>query len=133
MEKNNKSFLDLAKIYFEKHKETAKNDLDKNYKEIESILSPMKETLKKMDENTKRIEKERDKAYYSLTKQVDTLIQSENLLRLETNNLVKALQSPNIRGSWGQIHLKRVVELSGMLNRCDFFEQKTKIHDDKVF
>lgn len=132
MEKNNRSFLDLAKIYFERHQVDAKNDLQKGYKEISSILNPLQETLKKMEENTKKIEKERDQAYGSLTKQVEGLILSENLLRKETQNLAKALQSPNIRGSWGQVHLKRVVELSGMLNRCDFFEQKTAFNEDKI-
>ena len=133
MEKNNRSFFELASTYFDKHREGAKEDLKEKQKEIESILNPIKQTLKELEEHTKEIENKRLSSYSSLTKQVDSLQETQIALQGETSNLVKALKSPNIRGAWGQIHLRRVVELSGMLNNCDFFEQKSFSDDDKTY
>lgn len=133
LEKSNKSFMDLASTYFEKYKEGAKGELLERQRSIESVLDPIKESLKKLDENNKEIEKQRTAAYSLLSEQVSSLKESEYLLRTETANLVKALKSPNIRGAWGQIHLRRVVELAGMLDNCDFFEQQTVSSEDKSY
>jgi len=133
MEKNNKSFLELAQIYFEKNQNEAKNEIEKKCLDIKSLIDPIKESLKKIDENTKEIEKDRISSFSSLKKQIEGMVQTENLLREETQNLKNALKSPNVKGSWGQIHLRRVVELTGMLNRCDFFEQESKISYGRVY
>lgn len=125
MEKNNRSFLDLATSVLDKYQESAKGDIESRSKTMEALLKPVKEQMAKIDEQNRELERRREGAYASLHKQISSLIESEKGLRSETANLVRALRSPNVRGSWGQLHLRRVVELSGMLNNCDFYEQKT--------
>lgn len=131
--KNNLAFMDLAKANFDKYQEGFKNDIEMKQKQLEAILAPVKESIEKIDNYTKDVEKQRHGAYSSLNKQIEMLIESENYLRQETANLANALKSPNIRGSWGQIHLKRVLELTGLLNYCDFYEQQTTIKEDKAY
>lgn len=118
MEKNSRSFLDLAKMSMEKFQEGAKADLDQRQKSID-------ETLKKIDLQQRELEKKREGAYAALTQQIEGMLSSEKDLRRETAHLVQALRAPQMRGSWGEIHLRRVVEMAGLLNHCDFFEQKT--------
>ncbi len=132
-QQNNRSFLDLAKITLDKYQEGLKGEFDNKQKSIESLLNPVKESLNKIDEYSRQIEKQREGAYSALNKQLENLIVTENNLRSETSNLVKALRSPNVRGSWGQIHLRRVVELAGMLNNCDFFEQASAVGEDRSY
>lgn len=132
-QKTNENFFNLAKTYFEKHDIGAQKELDERQKSIESALNPIRESLRQLSDHNREIEKQRSSAYGSLCKQVESLAQSENLLRNETYNLVKALKSPSIRGAWGQIHLRRVIELSGLLNHCDFFEQKTALNEEKAY
>jgi DNA recombination protein RmuC len=132
MERNNRSFLDLANVVLEKHHQKAEGDLEGRKKEIEVILAPLKESLEKLEKTQKELEKQREGAYGSLTKQMELLLQSENLLRTETALLSRSLHTPHIRGSWGQMHLQRVVELSGMLEHCDFAQQVTVKEDEKI-
>ena len=129
LEKNNRSFLDLAKTSLEKFQEGAKGDLDKRQTAIVEMLSPVKESLHKLDQGMRQIEKERKGDQESLKVQIHSLFENEKVLKQETSNLVKALRSPLTRGRWGEIQLKRVVELAGMLNHCDFFEQQQEIGD----
>lgn len=103
LEKNGKQFMNLA----------------------DATLQPLKESMNRLNEHQRELEKRREGAYASLSKQIDGLVLSEKQLRTETTRLVQALKSPQIRGSWGEVHLKRVVELAGLINHCDFFEQKT--------
>lgn len=131
--KNNQAFMELAKANFDKYQEGFKSDMENKQKQLETILTPVKESINKIDSYTKEVERQRHGAYVSLNKQIEMLIESENFLRQETANLAGALKSPNMRGSWGQIHLKRVLELAGLLNHCDFFEQKTAVKDDKSY
>jgi DNA recombination protein RmuC len=133
MEKNNKSFIDLAKTVLEKYSNETKSDFDSKQKHLQAVIDPLKESLNKIDNHQREIEKQRHSSYVSLNKQIDSLIVSENLLRSETANLTKALKSPNIRGSWGQIHLRRVVELAGLANHCDFFEQASVSDGEKTY
>lgn len=109
LERNNRAFLDLAKANLEKFQEGAKYDLH-------DLVKPVKETLSKLDEGLIKLEKERKGDHTSLKNQVGELFK-------ETANLVKALRSPIARGRWGEMQLRRVVEMAGMLNHCDFFEQ----------
>ncbi len=132
MKESNSSFLGLAKEVLGKYQTSAEKDLEGKKKEIEGVLNPVKETLKKLEEQNREIEKRREGAYSSLNKQIEQLMMSERNLKAETANLVKALKSPNIRGSWGQVHLRRVVELAGLLNRCDFFEQSFNETDGRL-
>lgn len=131
--KNNQAFMDLAKANFDKYQESFKTDIEIKQKQLETLLAPVKESIDKIDSYTKDVEKQRHGAYSSLNKQIEMLIESENFLRQETANLANALKSPNMRGAWGQIHLRRVLEIAGLLNHCDFFEQQTIQNEDKSY
>jgi DNA recombination protein RmuC len=133
MEKNSKSFMDLATTVFEKYSSKSQGEIDKRHSQITQSLQPVKDTLEKLENYNKQIEKQRAGAYSALNSQIENLMASENRLSCETANLVKALKSPNVRGGWGQMHLRRVAELSGMLNNCDFFEQASVSYEGKTF
>jgi DNA recombination protein RmuC len=120
---NNQSFLELAKSTLATYQETAKGDLEKRQQAISEIVKPVRESLDKVDARIADIEKVRADAYGSLTTQVRLLFDSQNDLRRETSNLVRALRTPGVRGRWGEVQLRRVVELSGMVAHCDFDEQ----------
>ncbi len=130
LERNNRSFLELAKTSLESISQGAKGDLDKRSQAIAELLGPVKESLLKLDSGIRQIEKERKGDQESLKEQVKSLCENEKQLKKETSNLVKALRSPLARGRWGEIQLRRVVELAGMLNQCDFFEQQQEINED---
>lgn len=125
MEENSRIFLELAKNSLEKYQEKAETDLEVRQKAIDALFQPVQETMKKLDQHQRELEKERALAYGSLIKQIDSLVQAEKDLRKETVQLSQSLKVPHIRGSWGEIQLKRVVELAGLVNYCDFIEQKT--------
>jgi DNA recombination protein RmuC len=122
---NNQQFLELAKSTLEKHQETAKGDLDKRQQAIDALVKPVSDTLGKFDSKLRDLETLREGAYQALRTQVSGLADTQEKLRLETGNLVKALRAPQVRGRWGEIQLKRVVEMAGMLEHCDFQEQPT--------
>jgi DNA recombination protein RmuC len=127
---NNQSFLDLAKGSFETLQSQAKGDLEKRQQAIEQMVKPVQESLTKFDTRIQDIEKARVGAYQGLSQQVQTLLLTQQKLQTETTNLVKALGTPRVRGRWGEIQLRRVVEMAGMVNHCDFREQQNATTDD---
>ncbi|MGB2578838.1 DNA recombination protein RmuC [Elusimicrobium simillimum] len=115
---NNKSFLELAKATLEKYQEGAKGDLEKRQQAINNMVEPVKETLGKFEVKLGEIEKERKGAYEGLREQVHMLMGT-------TQTLSNALTSSSARGRWGEIQLKKIVELAGMVNYADFTVQES--------
>ena len=108
---------------FDKVLAEAKGDLGKREEAISGLVKPLAESLKTFDEHVRNLENTRQQAYTSLESNLKGLTESQEKLQKETANLVTALRTPQIRGRWGEMTLKRVVELAGMSEHCDFTEQ----------
>jgi DNA recombination protein RmuC len=122
---NNQSFLELANTALEKFQEGARVDLDQRQRTIAELVAPVKESLSKVDTRIQEMEVARAGAYEGLRQHVSTLVETQNQLRAETSNLVRALRSPGARGRWGEVQLRRVIEMAGMISHCDFLEQES--------
>ncbi len=132
--KNNQSFLELARATLEAQQgaalAAAKTDLDKRQLAIGELVTPVKTSLEKFELQIQGIEKARIDAYATLSEQVRAMAEAQGALREETGNLVKALRAPQTRGRWGELQLKRVVEMAGMIDHCDFIEQASTNTED---
>jgi len=120
---NSNRFMALADQYFSSYVKEARKDFDIKGNEILNTIDPVKKTLDQYEAHLNIMEKEREKAYGSITEKLLDMGRHQNLLHIETGNLVKALRVPHVRGRWGEITLKRVAELAGMMAYCDFEEQ----------
>lgn len=122
---NNTAFLQLAEQALAKLHLQGKHDLEQKEKAVEALVKPLRESLEKTSEQIRLMEQARHEAYGSLSKHLETMAQTQQLLQSETRNLVQALRRPEVRGQWGELTLKRLAELAGMVEHCDFYEQTT--------
>jgi DNA recombination protein RmuC len=123
LQKNNEQFLALAETRLSQAHTAAQGDLTQRQQAIAQLLGPLAETLARYERGLQEIEVERKGAYEGLSEKVAQLNLGNEQLQKETRNLVTALRSPQTRGRWGEIQLRRVVEMAGMLSHCDFDEQ----------
>jgi DNA recombination protein RmuC len=124
LKENNTAFLQLAQESLKQFHVQAKGDLELKEKAVENLIKPVREALEKTEQQIRLMENDRKEAYGSLTKHLETMVQTQQLLQGETRNLVQALRRPEVRGQWGEMTLKRLAELAGMVEHCDFYEQE---------
>jgi DNA recombination protein RmuC len=120
LRQNNQSFIELAKASLSEFQQTAKLDLDGRHKSIDELVQPLKESLARVDGALQQVEQNRVGTHSALTEQLRAMQSAQQSLQTETGRLVQALRSPNVRGQWGELQLRRVVEAAGMLEYCDF-------------
>jgi DNA recombination protein RmuC len=125
LKSNNAQFLELARTNLEKFQEGAKGDLEKRRQAVDELVKPLKESLKSVDEALRQIGKD----HSGVSERIQSLLSSEAQLKSETAKLVTALKKPTVRGRWGEMQLRRVVEIAGMVKHCDFFEQESAQSD----
>ena len=130
LSRNNESFLNLAKSTLEKYQEGAKGDLEKRQEAIHKTVEPVGLALKAFNERVEKIEERRTQTDASLKQQLRQLAESQVQLSKTTGSLVQALRAPQVRGQWGEMQLRRTVEMAGMINRVDFLEQASVDTDD---
>ncbi len=122
---NTEQFLKLAGETLTRHVEQSRGDLDKRQQAIESMVKPLGEALKGLDEQSRRLESQRSKTDGELRQYLQSVSGTQQSLQAETRKLVAALREPRARGRWGELTLRRVVEVAGMSEHCDFIEQVT--------
>jgi DNA recombination protein RmuC len=122
---NNQSFLELAQLQLSRFQEGARADLSQRERSIAELVKPLRESLEKVDAQVGQLEQARAQAYGGLAQQLQSLATTQESLRAETASLVGALRAPTVRGRWGEIQLRRVVEMAGMVECCDFVQQET--------
>lgn len=121
---NNQSFLELARATLEKIHVQAAGDLERRQTSIDQLVKPLKDSLEKVDLKINELEQKREGAYEGLLRQIEFMASGQEKLQQETTKLISALKTPTVRGRWGEIQLKRVVELAGMVEHCDFVQQE---------
>jgi DNA recombination protein RmuC len=130
---NSENFLRMAEQNLGKQHEIAKREMSERELAVENLVKPIKETLERSHKQIADLEKSRSEAYGSIKAQLETMQINQQSLKQETHNLVNALRRPEVRGRWGEITLRRLVELAGMVEHCDFQEQvHTTTSDEKI-
>ena len=127
---NNEVFLQLAQQALGRQQDVALRNFTEREKAVESMLAPVREALRLTQEQIARIEKERAESFGALRASIETVALGQASLQRETRNLVTALRRPEVRGQWGEMTLRRLAELAGMIDRCDFVEQ-AHTHSDE--
>jgi DNA recombination protein RmuC len=128
---NNEQFIELAKSQFEQLQLRARHDLDTRQRAVEHLVLPIKESLEKVGNEVKTLEKTRQRDVGLLTAQLRNVAETSERLRLETGSLVTALRAPSVHGRWGEMQLRNAVEAAGMVAYCDFVEQATTRTSDE--
>ncbi|HEY6124555.1 MAG TPA: DNA recombination protein RmuC [Steroidobacteraceae bacterium] len=121
---NSETFLKLAREVFGRDQEVANATLQARELAIAQLVEPIKAALAKQEEQTQALERERRETFGVMRTQIESMSSGQALLQRETRNLVTALRRPEVRGRWGELTLRRVVELSGLSEHCDFTEQE---------
>jgi DNA anti-recombination protein RmuC len=132
LDASNERFLELADARLKAAGVEAAGELERRKQAVEHLVTPLRETLAKVEEQLREVETGRRESHAMLAKQVEFVRQSSDQLRNETRTLVRALQRPEARGRWGELQLRRVVELAGMTHHCDFDEQATAVTVDRT-
>src|SRR5215813_7423384 len=121
---NSQTFLEYARAQLEKSQEVARVEMDARSVAIDGMVAPLRDALQKVDGKLAELDQSRERTQGALSAQLRAMTESQELLRQQTERLVGALRAPNVRGRWGEVQLKRVVELAGMVERCDFVQQQ---------
>jgi len=124
LQSNSETFLTLAREHLGRHEQKAHGELEARKKAIETLLQPVTDALQKTEKQIQQIEKDRHQAYGSIREQLSAMGETQVALKAETRNLVNALRRPEVRGQWGELTLRRLAELAGMVEYCDFYEQE---------
>ena len=129
---NSETFLRMAEQNLGAQHERAKREFGERERAVENLVRPIRDALQQSQQQISELEKARSEAYGSIRSQLESMQTSQQSLAQETQNLVKALRRPEVRGRWGEITLRRLVELAGMVEHCDFREQVHTTSDDKI-
>lgn len=132
LKSNSDSFLKLAEQHLNVHNEKAKRELGDREKAVEALVKPIRDALEASKKQIAELEKSRSEAYGSIRTQLEAMNISQKSLQQETQNLVNALRRPEVRGRWGEITLRRLVELAGMVEHCDFQEQVHTVSNGQI-
>jgi DNA recombination protein RmuC len=132
LKSNSDTFLRLAEQNLGAHQERAKRELGDREQAVENLVKPIRDALQQSQKQISELEKSRSEAYGSIRSHLESMQSSQKSLAQETQNLVNALRRPEVRGRWGEMTLKRLVELSGMVEHCDFQEQVHTATGDKI-
>ena len=132
LQSNSETFLRLAEQKMSVQNEQAKRQLSEREQAVENLVKPIREALQASRQQIEALEKSRSEAYGSIRTQLEAMQAAQNSLTKETHNLAKALRRPEVRGRWGEITLRRLVELAGMVEHCDFVEQVHTASDSQV-
>ncbi|MDA8364013.1 MAG: DNA recombination protein RmuC [Gammaproteobacteria bacterium] len=132
LQRNNQAFLQLAEETLKRYQVQATAQLEQKEKAVEHLVTPIREALQKTEQQIQLMESARKEAYGALTRHLETMALTQDQLRAETQNLVKSLRRPEVRGRWGELTLKRLTELAGMVEHCDFTQQESVSGDEGV-
>lgn len=129
---NSENFLRLAEQNLGTQQEKAKRELSEREKAVEALVKPIRDALDASQKQISELEKSRSEAYGGIKNQLEAMQLSQQSLTKETHNLVNALRRPEVRGRWGEITLRRLVELAGMVEHCDFVEQVHTVGNGQI-
>jgi DNA recombination protein RmuC len=132
LKSNSENFLRLAEQNLGAQQEKAKHEFGEREKAVENMVKPIQKSLEAAQKQIAELEKSRSEAYGSIRTQLEAMQESQKSLRQETHNLVNALRRPEVRGRWGEITLRRLVELAGMVEHCDFQEQVHTVGEGQI-